>query len=189
MSQQFPIDMGDRDLEEIAALLESSGRFRVLRRLAEPAPAPVPADLFRRGLFVDVETTGLDAGKDTVIELAMVPFSYGLDGQIYAVGEAFDRLREPGCPIPPEVTAITGLTDDMVAGHSIDPAEVAAFAASAALVVAHSAAFDRRVLERFSDVFRTKPWACSMSQVAWAEEGFEGQKLVYLAAGAGFFYD
>ena len=50
MSQQFPIDMGDRDLEEIAALLESSGRFRVLRRLAEPAPAPVPADLFQRNL-------------------------------------------------------------------------------------------------------------------------------------------
>jgi DNA polymerase-3 subunit epsilon len=42
----------------------------------------VPADLFRRGLFVDVETTGLDAGKDTVIELAMVPFGYRADGEI-----------------------------------------------------------------------------------------------------------
>ncbi|MCS3758676.1 hypothetical protein [Bradyrhizobium centrosematis] len=68
--------MGDADLEALAALLESSSRFRVLRRLAEPVPAPMPADLFRRGLFVDVETTGLDAGKDTVIELAMVPFGY-----------------------------------------------------------------------------------------------------------------
>nr|WP_258168920.1 Immunoglobulin-like domain BIg-containing protein [Salmonella enterica] len=28
-----------------------------------------------------------------------------------------------------------------------------------------------------------------MSQVDWASEGFEGTKLAYLAAGAGFFYD
>jgi DNA polymerase-3 subunit epsilon len=77
----------------------------------------------------------------------------------------------------------------MVAGRRIDPAEVAAFAAPASLVIAHNAAFDRRVLERFCDVFSTKPWACSMSQVSWAEEGFEGLKLSYLAACAGFFYD
>jgi DNA polymerase-3 subunit epsilon len=57
------------------------------------------------------------------------------------------------------------------------------------LVVAHNAAFDRRFLERFSEVFRTKPWACSMSQVDWAAEGHEGVKLAWLAAGAGFFYD
>ncbi|WP_436017231.1 3'-5' exonuclease [Phenylobacterium sp. LjRoot219] len=100
-------------------------------------------------------------------------------------------MRHPSHPIPPEVTAITGLTDEMVAGKHIDPADVAAFAAPAALVVAHNAAFDRRVLERFCEVFTTKPWACSMSQVNWAEEGFEGVKLAYLAAGAGagFFYD
>lgn len=119
----------------------------------------------------------------------MVPFTYGVDGQIFDVGQPFHQLREPSQPIPPEVSAITGLTDEMVAGKHIDPAEVAAFAAPAALVVAHNAAFDRRVLERFCDVFSTKPWACSMSQVSWAEEGFEGVKLAYLAAGAGFFYD
>jgi DNA polymerase-3 subunit epsilon len=174
----------------MAAALEASGAYRVLRRLApRTSVAPPPDAKLRTGLFVDVETTGLDANRCEMIELAMVPFSYGLDGQVYAVGEAFNRLREPSQPIPPEVTAITGLTDEMVAGHSIDPADVAAFAAPAALVVAHNAAFDRRVLERFCDVFRTKPWACSMSQVAWAEEGFEGLRLAYLAAGAGFFYD
>lgn len=33
----------DRELEDIAALLETSGRFRVLRRLVVPSPPPVPA--------------------------------------------------------------------------------------------------------------------------------------------------
>ena len=72
---------------------------------------------------------------------------------------------------------------------TVAPAEVAAFAGPAALVIAHNAGFDRRFAERLSDVFTTKAWACSMSQIDWAAEGFEGTKLHYLAAGAGFFYD
>jgi DNA polymerase-3 subunit epsilon len=143
----------------------------------------------RLGLFVDVETTGLDSARDEIIELAMAPFTYGLDGEVYAVGEAFQRLCEPSRPIPAEITAITGIDDAMVAGHVIDAAEVSAFAAPAALVIAHNAAFDRKFIERGWEVFNTKPWACSMSQVDWSAEGFEGSKLSYLAAGAGFFYE
>lgn len=177
-------------LEAMAAALETSGRYRVLRRL-EPRAAVSPPEgaRSRLGLLVDVETTGLDPGRDEIIELAMVPFSYGLTGEIYSVGEPFQELRQPSVPIPPEITAITGIDDAMVAGRSIDPGEVAHFAAPAALVVAHNAAFDRRFLERFCDVFTTKPWACSMSQVDWAAEGYEGVKLSYLASGAGFFYE
>ena len=178
------------DLEAMAAALETSCDFRVLRRLAPRAPIPPPAGLItRQGLFVDTETTGLDPIGDEIIELAMVPFTYGLDGQVYCVGEAFQQLREPSRPIPPEVTAITGIDDAMVAGQRIDPDAVARFAAPAALVVAHNAAFDRRFLERLCETFNTKPWACSMSQVDWAGEGYEGAKLAYLASGAGFFYE
>src|SRR5690606_31880474 len=65
---------------------------------------------------------------------------------------------------------------------------VRALVNSAALVVAHNAGFDRRFLERLTDVFVTKPLACSMSQVDLVEEGHECVKLAYLAAGAGFFY-
>jgi DNA polymerase-3 subunit epsilon len=170
--------------------LEASGDYRVLRRLKPPPAIEPPAGVpTRTGLFVDVETTGLDPASDEIIELAMVPFVYGLDGTIYSIGAAFHGLRQPSRPIPLEITAITGLDDAAVAGQTIDKGAVAAFSASAALVVAHNAAFDRRFLERFSDVFSTKAWACSMSQVDWASEGFEGVKLAYLVAHAGFFYD
>lgn len=178
------------DLEAMAAALEASGEYRVLRRLTPRPPVAVPEGVVTRiGLFVDVETTGLDWRADEIIELAMVPFRYGLDGRVYEIGEAFQGLREPGRPITAEITALTGIDEAMVAGQSIDVDAVAAFAAPAALVVAHNAAFDRRFLERFCDVFSTKPWACSMSQVDWAAEGHEGVKLAWLAAGAGFFYD
>jgi DNA polymerase-3 subunit epsilon len=176
--------------EAMIASLEESGRFRVLRRL-QPRGVVTPADgsPTRTGLFVDVETTGLDPAHEEIIELAMAPFTYGLDGRIFEIGEPFNRLREPSKPIPAEITALTGIDDAMVAGKVIDPAEVAAFAAPAALVIAHNAAFDRRFLERFCQTFTTKPWACSMTQIDWAQEGREGVKLAYLVNEAGFFYD
>jgi len=178
------------DLDEMASVLRASGQYRVLRRLAPRPSIAVPDGVVARtGLFVDVETTGLDWRRDEIIELAMIPFRYGMDGRIYEIGEPFQALREPAQPISAEITALTGIDDAMVAGKAIDLDAVAAFAAPAALVIAHNAAFDRRFLERFSEVFRTKPWACSMSQVDWAAEGHEGVKLAWLAAGAGFFYD
>jgi len=178
------------DLEAMAATLEASGEYRVLRKLKNRLPQVEPkAHGLRTGLFVDVETTGLDPRNDEIIELAMTRFYYSPEGRIHGIGESFQGFRQPSRPIPPEVTAITGITDAMVAGHQIDPAEVASFAAPSAFVAAHNAGFDRRFLERFCDVFKTKPWACSMSQVDWAAEGHEGVKLAYLAGGAGFYYD
>jgi len=119
----------------------------------------------------------------------MTPFSYGLDGSVFGVGDSFQGLRQPSEPISPEITAITGITNEMLAGQVIDAEEVAKFAAPVSLVIAHNAAFDRLFLERFSEVFKTKPWACSLSQIDWAAEGYEGTKLAYLAYAAGFFYD
>jgi len=178
------------DLATMAAALEASGEYRVLRRLSPRPRMEVPADVPTRiGLFVDVETTGLDPKQHEIIELAMIPFRYGLDGVVYEVLEPFHGLRQPAELIPAEITALTGIDDAMVAGKSIDPDAVAAAAAPAALVIAHNAGFDRRFLERFCATFTTKPWACSMREVDWSAEGHEGAKLVWLAAGAGFFYD
>ncbi|WP_284877747.1 3'-5' exonuclease [Brevundimonas sp. MEB006b] len=177
-------------LEAMADALVASGDYRVVRRLKPRLGiTPPPGVAVRCGLVVDVETTGLDPRRHEIIELAMTPFSYGLDGTVFMVGESFQALREPSEPISPEITAITGITDAMVKGQVIDFNAVARFAAPASLIIAHNAAFDRRFLERFDQVFSTKPWACSLSQVDWAAEGFEGVKLGDLGQAAGFFYD
>jgi DNA polymerase III subunit epsilon len=178
------------DYEAMASTLDATDQYRVLRSLASRSIIePYDGSVTRLGLFVDVETTGLDPGRDEIVELAMVPFTYGVDGRIFTVHQAFEKLREPNQPLPTKITALTGITNDMVAGKAVNAAEVAAFANRADLVVAHNASFDRRFVERFCDAFVHKPWACSMSQINWAEEGFEGTKLGYLAMGAGFFYD
>ena len=177
------------DLEAMAEQLRASGEYRVQRRL-QPRSCLYDSQGMptRLGLFVDVETTGLDPQNHEIIELAMIPFSYLPDGQICDIDPAFEQFSEPSSPIPPAITRLTGITDKMVAGHRIDLDAVRSLVNRAALVVAHNADFDRRFLERLSDAFVLKPWACSMSQVDWVEEGHEGVKLAYLAAGAGFFY-
>ncbi len=184
------MESGRSELETCARVLDGSPDYRVLRRVAPLAERPVPHGVQTRlGLFVDVETTGLDPAADEIVELAMLPFVYGLDGVIYRVDPPFSQLRQPGRPIPAEVTRLTGIDDALVAGHSIDPDAVAAFIASAALVLAHNAAFDRLFLEAFCDAFAAKPWGCSLTQVPWSEEGFEGGKLGHLVMQAGRFFD
>ncbi len=174
----------------MAIELEATGDYRVLRRLV-PRRLLTPAHgaPTRTGLFVDVETTGLDPTRHEIIELAMVPFTYGLDGVIHETGEPFQSFNQPSSPIPAEITALTGIDDAMVAGKSISTDDVDAYLAKADFILAHNAGFDRQFLERFSPSFEHKPWGCSNVQVNWKEEGYEGTRLGYLVAGAGYFYD
>lgn len=180
----------DDGLEAVARELEASGRYRVLRLvnlaacLAECDGSPT-----RLGMFLDIESTGLDPLTCEAIELAIIPFEYRLDGAIVAVHPIFHRFQEPSAPISEEITRITGITNAMVAGHRIDPVAVAGFIKSAAIIIAHNAAFDRPIAERITPAFVKKPWGCTMSDVNWRSEGFEGRRLGELLASFGLFFN
>ncbi|MDC0987581.1 3'-5' exonuclease [Alphaproteobacteria bacterium] len=177
--------------EDLIATLEYTGDYRVLRRLLSPAYFYEPDGTHTKlAIFLDLETTGLNPETNEIIEIAMVPFEYSSDGRIFKVHDAFNELQEPRSgSIPEEITRITGITDDMVRGHKIDADKVMEIVTPAALIIAHNASFDRKFAEKMFDVFSTKAWACSMTQVPWAEEHFDGAKLEYLAMKSGFFYD
>ncbi len=57
---------------------------------------------------LDIETTGLDPQKDAIIEIGAVRFS----GR--RVEDEWSTLIHPGRPIPPYITQLTGITDQMV---------------------------------------------------------------------------
>ena len=178
-------------LEEIAARLAAHADYRVLRRLNPSAPRQaLTGSTIRRAAIVDTETTGTDPAADKLIELAIVVFEYcHATGAIGRVLETYDALEDPGLPIPPESTAIHGITDAMVAGQRIDDARVAELLASVGIVIAHNAGFDRKFLERRLPVFENLPWGCSWQEVPWSSAGISSSKLEYLAYRCGFFYE
>jgi len=57
--------------------------------------------------------------------------------------DVFSSLNEPQNPIPAEITDLTGITNEMVLGHRIDPEAAAAFATGARIVIAHDANFSQ----------------------------------------------
>src|SRR6516162_1635536 len=126
----------DQTLAAMAEALGRSADYRVLRRLIPRTsftPSTGPA---KTAILLDVETTGLDQRKDEVVELGMVKFDYLPDGRIAGIRDAFSSFNEPLDPIPPDVIALTGITNEMVAGHRIDEAAVSSFAEEAVIVIA-----------------------------------------------------
>lgn len=182
-------DVSD-DLPKKAQELEKSGDYRVLRRLVpRDVFMPVPkGEQTKVGIILDVETTGLDPKKCEVIELGMVKFAYLADGRITHVIDSFGSLNEPTDPIPPEITDLTGITNEMVAGQRIDACAVAAFVADANIIIAHNASFDRQFTERYWPEFEHLPWGCSANEIDWRACGFAGSRLAYLLMGAGLFH-
>ena len=173
----------------MAEALAKSADYRVLRRLVPRSTfPPCTGQSTKTGILLDVETTGLDQRKDEIIELGMVKFDYLPDGRIAGLRDVFSSFNEPSEPIPLEVTALTGITNEMVAGQPIDEAAVSSFVDEAVIVIAHNASFDRKFVERYWPAFRRKAWGCSATEVEWRKHGFEGSRLGYLLNGAGFFH-
>jgi DNA polymerase-3 subunit epsilon len=180
-----------KDAEALAAQLAEHPDYRVLRRLDTSRAWPaLSGPTVRRAAIVDTETTGTDPAVDKVIELAVVVFEYCREaGTVGRVLGTYDGLEDPGQAIPPESTAIHGITDAMVAGKRIDDAAVARLLEGVGIVIAHNAGFDRKFLEPRLPVFASLHWGCSWQEVPWSEAGIESSKLEYLAYRHGFFYE
>lgn len=86
----------------------------------------------------DVETTGLSAVYDTIIELAAVKMHKG------NVEASFDEFIDPGHPLSNTTINLTGITDEMVRGSKSEEEVLRLFRvfSEGAILVAHNASFD-----------------------------------------------
>jgi DNA polymerase-3 subunit epsilon len=183
--------MSSNNNDELVKKLEDSGEYHVLKRLGTTSRYCQPdGSETKTGVFLDLETTGLNYHNAEIIEIALISFTYSPEGRIFEVLEPFNQLQQPKKgPIPDEITKITGITNGMVEGEKIDVLRLTEIVSQAALIVAHNANFDRKFAEAEFDFFAAKPWACSMSQIPWNDEGLGGGKLEYLAMKSGFYYE
>ncbi|MCK9399656.1 MAG: exonuclease domain-containing protein [Bacteroidales bacterium] len=88
--------------------------------------------------IVDIETTGLNARKDRITEIAI----FIHDGE--KVVEKFESLINPECRIPFHITALTGISNKMVAEapHFFEVARQIVELTDGKTIVAHNASFD-----------------------------------------------
>ncbi|GAA0370009.1 PolC-type DNA polymerase III [Alkalibacterium iburiense] len=86
----------------------------------------------------DVETTGLSAIYDSIIELAGVKMHKG------NVVEEFQEFVDPGHPLSDTTVQLTGITDDMVRGSKTEKEVLVGFQefTKGTVLVAHNASFD-----------------------------------------------
>ncbi len=119
---------------------------------------------------VDVETTGVDAAKDRVVEVAAVPVRLGPGSNENApcfnaeIGEGASSLVYPAIPIPPTASAVHHLIDEDVEsapplGRAINQILGPFWQADQQRIfVAHSARFDRSFLPPLQE---GSQWICT----------------------------
>lgn len=119
-----------------------------------------------RVLFFDTETTGLPLWREPswnpnqphIVDIAAELWD---DETMTMIGE-LDSLINPGVPIPPETSAIHGITDEMVQADGRPAKDVLreffALVDQAELIVAHSIDFDARLVRIASQRLWNKEW-------------------------------
>lgn len=177
-------------LRSVISRLESSGNFRVLRRLKGLPRTGSSSGPTATVVMIDTETTGLNPSVDKVIDIGLVKLEVDAStGEFIRVVDTWDSLEDPMEPITPLITGLTGITDDMVKGRCFNERELVDLMKNVSLVIAHGSLHDRRFLESRFPWFANFAWGCSLDQINWAAEGFGSAKLEFIAYKCGFFYD
>ncbi len=91
----------------------------------------------------DIETTGLSAAKNKIIEIGAVKVQGG------EITDRFSAFVDPQTPIPFEIEKLTGINDGMVMGEDPIEAALPRFLefCQGAVMVAHNASFDMSFIE------------------------------------------
>lgn len=129
----------------VVALAVAGACWLIRRRRASHHHAPLRHLEF---VAIDLETTGLDPGRDGIVALAAIPF-VGAQARPEA---GYTCVVNPGRPIPPEAQAVHGIGDAAVRDAPPAAAALPPFLAACAgrAIVAHTAGFDLAIVNRLA---------------------------------------
>lgn len=196
----------------ISTLADAAGRI-TLDRLDALSLPPAPRQLtpsMRTIAVIDCETLGLELSDPVVEVCSRAVVLCTATGQVYEPMRLDTDLievagrQDPGRPVPPHITELTGLNDADLAGQRIPWARLARQFAAVDLIVAHNAAFDCpriegalrghapaawRLLTAELRLNKGTVWACTRAQVDWRASGaHRSVSLEPLSWQHGFWY-
>lgn len=136
---------------------------------------------------LDTETGGLNAATDPLLEVAVLVYCT-TQKRVVRTRAALVKTPE-SYTVPPEITAINGITKTMAAEAGLPLADVMAGViadiAMVRTVFAHNAAFDKSFLEAAARVtgipMPSTPWLDTRTQIPFPEH-MKSKRLIHLAA-------
>ena len=176
--------------------IDKTGKTATLYKFDKlDSPNKEKSDSDKLGIILDLETTGLSREHDEIIEVAFRPFYFCSQFfEVTSLARKFTLYNEPSSPIREEITEITGITNEMVAGQKIDWNWLRNMLNSADYIICHNAGFDRGFLDTTLEKEGVTPtenavWTCAMKQIDWMSFCRPSKALEVLCAWSGFFYD
>ena len=136
-----------------------------------------------RYVAFDLETTGLNPVSNAIVEIGAVFVENGV------IKKEYHQLVNPGCPMPPDASAVNHITDEMLSGqpaiHQVLPAFLSFVGDD--ILAAHNGSFDMKFLAQacMRNRFRIPVGFFDTMTLAryWPES--EDKKLVSLCDAAG----
>lgn len=140
-------------------------------------------------LGIDLETTGLDPKQNDIIEVGAILWDANQTKPVRLMSE----LVQTNQVISPEITEITGLTNEDVSRFGKAPevvlGQLKSLAENAQYIVAHNGReFDRLFLERYWQQWGSEvslPWIDTVTDVPY-DDKITSRKLTHLCAEHGF---
>lgn len=142
---------------------------------------------------IDLETTGLNPKKHSITEVTAIQFVNGAEQAKYST------LVKPAEAIPPEVEALTGITNEMV--RQAPPlvsvlTELCGFVGTSPVIVGHNVGFDIRFLQEklqqaglsdFADRFHLGRACCTKALAVKVLPGLPSYEGVMVATQCGVY--
>lgn len=137
-------------------------------------------------IVFDIETTGLSTSTCKITEIGAVRIR---DGEVL---ERFDTFVDPEIPIPPEITELTSITDDMVKGAPKTKEALQLFfdfigdgqSVEKKLLIAHNANFDIGFIRYFAEqcgLEFTNPYLDTVALSRFVNPNIKNHKLDTIA--------